>query len=154
MNWQKNRIARKLSFGIGLSLVVAQNPFVLDSTLSSALPQSIANTIQVADIDNDGAIDLILSGYDSTRFGVFFDIINGNSDGTLSIGSQSNQVTYTDTIAKYIGGIGGMDLADVNRDGFIDAYLSGSAQSNLYYNSNGAFSESSDLESMVLSYSD
>lgn len=154
MNWQKNRIARKLSFGIGLSLVVAQNPFVLDSTLSSALPQSIANTIQVADIDNDGAIDLILSGYDSTRFGVFFDIINGNSDGTLSIGSQSTQVTYTDTIAKYIGGIGGMDLADVNRDGFIDAYLSGSAQSNLYYNSNGAFSESSDLESMVLSYSD
>ena len=134
--------------------ILAQNPFVLDSTLSSALPQSIANTIQVADIDNDGAIDLILSGYDSTRFGVFFDIINGNSDGTLSIGSQSTQVTYTDTIAKYIGGIGGMDLADVNRDGFIDAYLSGSAQSNLYYNSNGAFSESSDLESMVLSYSD
>ncbi|MBT3960751.1 MAG: hypothetical protein HOE96_02645, partial [Candidatus Marinimicrobia bacterium] len=58
--------------------ILAQNPFVLDSTLSSALPQSIANTIQVADIDNDGAIDLILSGYDSTRFGVFFDIINGN----------------------------------------------------------------------------
>lgn len=154
MNWQKNRIARKLSFGIGLSLVVAQNPFVLDSTLSSALPQSIANTIQVADVDNDGIQDIILSGYDQSRFGVFLDIINGSSDDSLLIlGSQMYIITFTDTIAMEIGGIGNIDLADVNQDGYIDAYLTGSAQSNLYYNTDGIFSQSSGLESMFLSYS-
>ena len=118
MNWQKNRIARKLSFGIGLSLVVAQNPFVLDSTLSSALPQSIANTIQVADVDNDGIQDIILSGYDQSRFGVFLDIINGSSDDSLLIlGSQMYIITFTDTIAMEIGGIGNIDLADVGGAG-------------------------------------
>ena len=154
MSSSKNRNIRFLLLGLSFSLSVAQNPFVFDSTLSSALSQSVANTIQIADVDNDGALDIILSGYDSTRFGVFFDIINGDSEGNLSMGTQSTIVTYTDTIAKYIGGIGGMDLIDVNRDGFIDAYLTGSAQSNLYFNSNGSFSESSILESMTLSYSD
>ena len=149
-----NRFLKTLILGISVSLGFTQNPFELDSTLTSVLPQSIANSIEIADVDNDGTQDIILTGYDSTRFGVFLDVINGNSDGTISLGSQLRIITYTDTIANQIGGIGGIDLADVNQDGFIDAYLTGSAQSNLYYNTNGEFLESSNLESMVLSYSD
>ena len=156
-----NRLSQflvNLSICIGFSTLQAQNPFVIDSTLSSIFlhtnTHSIANTIQIADVNNDTINDLILSGYDSTRFGVFFDVIHGNSDGSLSVATQSNFITFTDTIAKYIGGIGGIDLVDVNRDGWIDAYLTGSAQSKVFINSGGLFSPSTKLESMTLTYSD
>ncbi len=98
---------------MGLSLLVAQDPFVLDSAGTGSITQSIANSIQVSDINNDGVNDIILSGYDSTRFGVFLDVMLGSSDGSLSQGYQTNFTTYPDTIAEYLGGIGGVDLADV-----------------------------------------
>tara|TARA_B110000914_G_C15485398_1_gene457765 strand:- start:608 stop:907 length:300 start_codon:yes stop_codon:yes gene_type:complete len=79
---------KALILGISVSLGFTQNPFELDSALTSVLPQSIANSIEIADVDNDGTQDIILTGYDSTRFGVFLDVINGNSDGTISLGSQ------------------------------------------------------------------
>ena len=149
-----NRLLRNIAVGIGLSLLVAQDPFVLDSAGTGSITQSIANSIQVSDINNDGVNDIILSGYDSTRFGVFLDVMLGSSDGSLSQGYQTNFNTYPDTIAEYLGGIGGVDLADVNRDGWMDLYLTGSALSKLYLNSSGSFNVSSNLQSMSLTYSD
>ena len=149
-----NRLLRNIAVGIGLSLLVAQDPFVLDSAGTGSITQSIANSIQVSDINNDGVNDIILSGYDSTRFGVFLDVMLGSSDGSLSQGYQTNFNTYPDTIAEYLGGIGGVDLADVNRDGWMDLYLTGSALSKLYLNSSGSFNVSSNLPSMSLTYSD
>ena len=116
--------------------------------------QSIANSIEIADVNNDGYNDIIVSGYDSTRFGIYIDVYVGNSNGTLSRGFQTNYVTYSDTIAEYLGGIGNINIADVNLDGGIDIYINGSARSSLLLNnSSGSFSESSLLPNMSVTYS-
>ena len=120
-----NRLLSKIAVGMGFSLLIAQDdPFTLDSSLTNSIPQSISNSIQVGDMNNDGVNDIILSGYDSTRFGIFLDVILGSSDGTLSQGYQTYYNTYPDTIAEYLGGIGRIDIIDVNQDGRIDIYLS------------------------------
>ena len=85
-----NRLLSKIAVGMGFSLLIAQDdPFTLDSSLTNSIPQSISNSIQVGDMNNDGVNDIILSGYDSTRFGIFLDVILGSSDGTLSQGYQT-----------------------------------------------------------------
>ena len=137
-----------------LSIGIAQDPFIFDSTLSNILPQSISNSIEVADVDNDGTNDIIFSGYDSTRFGVFLDVIKTSSTGSLQQGFSTNFVTYSDTIAEYLGGIGNIKLADVNLDGSIDIYLNGSVMSKLMLNSSsGNFSQSNWLQNMFVTYS-
>ena len=128
-------IIRTFIFGALLCFLNAQNdPFVLDSSLSAVINQSLANDIQVADVDNDGYNDIIYSGYDSSRFGLFIDVYLSSNEGTLSQGYQTNFITYPDTIGEYIGGIGNIDLSDVNLDGYIDIYLNGSAKSKLLFN--------------------
>ena len=169
MKWQ-NRFLLNIVVGTGLSFISAQDTtFVLDSTLSSSLPQSLTNSIQIGDVNNDGINDIVISGYDEfNRTGGFVDVIRGNSDGTLTMDSQTDFGGYPDTIAGYweyygpdslpvgvpIGGIGGVDLADANRDGWIDIYFNGCARSKLLINSSGSFSASTDLENMSLTYSD
>ncbi len=158
-----------LAIGMSLSILSAQDPFELDTTLSNVLPSSLANDIKVADVNNDGVNDIIISGYDEfNRTGGFVDIIRGNSDGTLTIVSQTDFGGYPDTIAGYwefygpdslpvgvpIGGIGGIDLADVNRDGWIDIYYNGCARSQLLINTSGSFSSSSGIQNLSLLYSD
>jgi len=73
---QHYRFLLKIIAGAGLSLLSAQDPFVLDTSLTNVLPKSLTNSIQIADMNNDGTNDIILSGYDETRNGVFFDVIN------------------------------------------------------------------------------
>ena len=76
---RNNRLLRNIAVGMGISLLVAQDPFVLDSAGTGSITQSIANSIQITDVNNDGVNDIILSGYDSTRFGVFLDVMLGLS---------------------------------------------------------------------------
>ena len=126
-------IIRTFIFGALLCFLNAQNdPFVLDSSLSAIINQSLANDIQIADVDNDGYNDIIYSGYDSSRFGLFLDVYLSSNEGTLSQGYQTNFITYPDTIGEYIGGIGNIDLSDVNLDGYSDIYLNGSANQNFF----------------------
>ena len=148
-------IIRTFIFGAFLCLLNAQeDPFILDSSLSAVINQSLANDIQVADVNNDGYNDIIYSGYDSSRFGLFIDVYLSSNEGTISQGYQTNFITYPDTIGEYIGGIGNIDLSDVNLDGYIDIYLNGSAKSKLLFNnSTGSFNESSWLQNMSVSYS-
>ena len=137
-----------------ISLLGGQSPFLIDSTLTSTIPQSISNSIQIGDINNDGYNDIIYSGYDSTRFGLFVDVLTGNSEGTFSINYQRNFPTYPDTIAEYLGGLGNISLVDVNLDGYIDMYVNGSAKSKLLMNVSGnSFSESSMIHNMSVTYS-
>ncbi|MFL3007180.1 MAG: FG-GAP-like repeat-containing protein [Candidatus Neomarinimicrobiota bacterium] len=148
-------IIRTFIFGAFLCFLNAQDePFVLDSSLSAVINQSLVNDIQVADVNNDGYNDIIYSGYDSSRFGLFIDIYLSSNEGTISQGYQTNFITYPDTIGEYIGGLGNIDLSDVNLDGYIDIYLNGSAKSKLLFNtSTGSFNESSWLQNMSISYS-
>ena len=153
MNTHHTRL-RSILTGLMLSILTAQDPFVIDTSLSSSLPQSISNSIEIADVDNDGYNDIIMSGYDSTRFGLFIDVIKVNSQGALTSGFSTNFITYPDTIAEFSGGLGNLDLSDVNLDGSIDIYLNGSARSELLMNSSsGNFSESNWLQNMFVIYS-
>ena len=154
MKWHKQYLHSFLIWAT-ISFLSAQDPFVIDSSLSSSLPQNIANSIELADVNNDGYTDIIVSGYDSTRSGLYIDIRTGSSNGTFSQGYQTNFITYPDTIAEYLGGLGNISLADVNLDGNIDLYINGSAKSKLLFNSSsGYFSESSWLQNMSVTYSD
>ena len=153
MKWHKQNL-RSILIWAALSFSNAQDPFVIDSSLSNSLPQTVANSIELADVDNDGYTDIIISGYDSTRSGLYIDVARGSSNGTLSQGYQTTFITYPDTIAEYLGGLGNMTLSDVNLDGNIDLYINGSAKSKLLFNSSsGYFSESSWLQNMSVTYS-
>ena len=58
-----------------------QDLFNFDSLRTSIIDPVIAADIGVADINNDGIHDLILSGYDDlNRSGLFLEIYNGNSE--------------------------------------------------------------------------
>ena len=45
--------------------------FVMDSIISSIVPQSLSNSIQVADVNNDGHNDIIYSGYDPALWAIY-----------------------------------------------------------------------------------
>ena len=138
MKWHKHYQHSFLIWAT-LSFLTAQDPFVIDSSLSTSLPQTLSNSIELADVNNDGYTDIIISGYDSTRSGLYIDIRLGSNDGTLAQGYQTNFITYPDTIAEYLGGLGNMTLSDVNLDGNMDLYINGSAKSKLLFNSSSGY---------------
>ena len=78
------------------------------------------------------------------------DVLGINTDGVISTFSQSNLVTFPDSIAQYVGGVGNIDLADINRDGYIDIYLNGSASSKVYLNNAGTFSVSNNWAPSII----
>ena len=116
----------------------AQDLFLLSSWHSAKIDQVLARNISVADVDNDGSQDIILSGFDDlNRDGLFLDIYSVT--GPATIDTFQMDVFYPEfdentAIAKYIGGNGGMDLSDFDRDGWIDILLHGSK--NLFLSKN------------------
>ena len=59
MNTHHTRL-RSILTRLKLSILTAQDPIVNDTSLSNSLPQSIANSIEIADVDNDGYNDICL----------------------------------------------------------------------------------------------
>ena len=100
MNWPTLAL-RILVMGFLLPFLYSQNPFLIDSSRSSLIPQSISNSIQIADINNDGFNDIIYSGYDQTRNGLFIDVIHINSEGEFVVRLNSKvgdgTITYPQT---------------------------------------------------------
>jgi len=127
--------------------------FEFSQAVTDSLPQVNANSLQVGDANNDGFNDLFISGYDERRFGLYFDILVGTESGVLSPLSNLEIITYPDTIGEFMGGLGNLALADVNRDGNIDTYINGSAKSYLLLNSSDGFEFTTGLESLSLTYS-
>ena len=116
----------------------AQDLFLLSSWHSDKIDQVLARNISVADIDNDGSQDIILSGFDDlNRDGLFLDIYSATGPTTI----DTFQMDVFDPMydentgfAEFIGGNGGMDLGDFDRDGWIDILLHGSK--NLFLSKN------------------
>ena len=99
MKWPFTSL-RILVIGVFISLTKGQSPFVMDSTLSSIIPQSISNSIQIADINNDGYNDIIYSGYDPTRSGLFIDVIRGNQTLFMRKDEVEASWLWIDSISK------------------------------------------------------
>jgi hypothetical protein len=127
--------------------------FEFSQAVTDSLPQVNANSLQVGDVNNDGFNDLFISGYDERRFGLYFDVLIGTELGVLSPLSNLEIITYPDTIGEFMGGLGNIALADVNRDGNIDTYINGSAESYLLLNGSDGFEFTTGLESLSLTYS-
>ena len=108
-----------LSLASFVSKLNSQN-FILNQALSDSLPNVKTNSIKIIDLNRDGYNDVILSGYDASRYGVYLDIRYGTNDGQLSSGLEYEFITYPDTIGEFIGGLGNISLADANRDGNVD----------------------------------
>ena len=71
----------------------AQDLFVFHEHLSGKIDQVLARNISVADIDNDGSQDIILSGFDDlNRDGLFLDIY-----------SVTGELIYTSTLSNITG---------------------------------------------------
>lgn len=137
------------TFQLGYS----QNAFEFNQQITDSLPQVNANSLQVSDANNDGLNDLFISGYDERRFGLYFDILENTDEGLLSPLSNLEIITYPDTIAEFLGGLGNIALSDANRDGNIDVYINGSAKSYLLINQPSGFGFSTGLENLNLTYS-
>tara|TARA_Y100000590_G_scaffold361959_1_gene418860 strand:+ start:10449 stop:14564 length:4116 start_codon:yes stop_codon:yes gene_type:complete len=143
-----------LSIFLFINIIYAEDIFIYNSSISDSLPQHKANSLELGDINNDNYLDLIISGYDETRNGIFFDVYNGTEIGSYEKSSESYIVTYPDTIAEYLGGIGGVDLSDFNRDGYLDVYQHGSSRSRILLNENGVLNElENDIGSLRILYS-
>ena len=116
----------------------AQDLFILDSVNSAKIDQVLSRNISVADVDNDGLQDIILSGFDDlNRDGLFLDIYSVTGPTTIDTFQMDVfDPEFDENIgfAKYIGGNGGMDLSDFDRDGWIDILLHGSK--NLFLSKN------------------
>ena len=116
----------------------AQDLFDFHEHLSGKIDQVLARNISVADIDNDGSHDIILSGFDDlNRDGLFLDIYNNIGPSTIDtfqIDVLPSLFSENTGFAKFIGGNGGMDLGDFDRDGWIDILLHGSK--NLFLSKN------------------
>ena len=140
-------------FNLFWALLPAQDdPFALDSALTDSLSQSLANTIIAADMNNDNINDLVLFGYDETRFGAYLDIYSGTEQGSISSSYEEHHNSYPDTIAEFIGGLGSIDLSDINRDGWLDAFFHFPVFTDIRLNVDGNLTESGSIESFSLSY--
>ena len=117
-----------------ISSLSSQDFFEYNSELSDVIKQSTASTINVADFNNDGVNDIIVSGYDDlNQEGLFLDIYTVSSSGeidTLQLNVVENlfdyQGNYYAKFSKYIGGNGGLDVGDFDNDGLPDLLLHGS----------------------------
>ncbi len=132
-------MAKTVVLFLFINLIHGQT-FLFNESLSDSLPQSKANSIKIVDVNRDGVYDIIISGYDENRYGLYFDIALGTLDGNLLSAKQEfNQNTFPDTVGEYIGGLGNVTVADIDRDGSIDAYLSGSGYSLTLLNRSDGF---------------
>ena len=129
---------RNFFFKISLSIllvqraVFSQEVFEIDTDRSSILQNIISADIGIADLNNDGVNDIILSGYNKigNQEGLFLNTYSISSTGvidTLQMNLLSNYFTYIpeNHSSKYIGGDGGLSLGDYDRDGLIDVLIHG-----------------------------
>ena len=131
-----------------------QDLFNFDSLRTSIIDPVIAADIGVADINNDGIHDLILSGYDDlNRSGLFLEIYNGNSEGTLDtfqLEIVDHLFDFNQGFARYIGGNGGLSMGDYDRDGLIDILVHGSENLFLSKNLGSSISNNNYMPSLLI----
>ena len=109
-----------------------QGLFNFDSSRSSVFTQSIASSIGVADINGDGINDIAVSGYGyyDNQQGLFLNIYSVSPSGEIDTLQSDVVGDYFAYIpgshsSRYIGGDGGIDFGDYDKDGKIDILVHG-----------------------------
>ena len=118
--------------------LLGQGLFDFDESRSSVIRQSTASNIGIADINNDGINDIVVSGFDNlNQEGLFLDIYSVTNEGlidTFQLDIVDNLFSYNIGFSEYIGGNGGLDIGDFDKDGLADILLHGSE--NLFLSKN------------------
>ena len=118
--------------------LLGQGLFDFDESRSSVIRQSTASNIGIADINNDGINDIVVSGFDNlNQEGLFLDIYSVTNEGlidTFQLDIVDNLFSYDIGFSEYIGGNGGLDIGDFDKDGLADILLHGSE--NLFLSKN------------------
>ena len=118
--------------------LLGQGLFDFDESRSSVIRQSTASNIGIADINNDGINDIVVSGFDNlNQEGLFLDIYSVTNEGTIDtfqLDIVDNLLSYNIGFSEYIGGNGGLDIGDFDKDGLADILLHGSE--NLFLSKN------------------
>jgi Bacterial Ig-like domain (group 3)/FG-GAP-like repeat/Abnormal spindle-like microcephaly-assoc'd, ASPM-SPD-2-Hydin/Protein of unknown function (DUF1573) len=94
-------------------------------------------SVTAADINGDGKLDLISSGYDPSTNATFISVFLGNGDGTFqkALNTATTSYFYTPIVADY-NGDGKLDLAVGSYVGTVDIYLgkgNGTFQAPVYF---------------------
>jgi len=130
-----------------------QDLFNYDILRSKVIKQSIASNIGITDIDNDGVNDIIVAGFDElNQDGLFLDVYDVNTEGvvdTVQLDVASSLFSYNIGFSALIGGNGGLDFGDFDRDGLIDILLHGSENLFLSKNLGSSFSSTNYLPSYL-----
>ena len=118
--------------------LLGQGLFDFDESRSSVIRQSTASNIGIADINNDGINDIVVSGFDNlNQEGLFLDIYSVTNEGTIDtfqLDIVDNLFSFNIGFSEYIGGNGGLDIGDFDKDGLADILLHGSE--NLFLSKN------------------
>ena len=110
-----------LLVSLGVSKTYAQDPFVVDTALSAVLPQSLVNSISLADMDNDGHDDIFLS---QNFFA--YQVETSRSDAGRGLWLSGDGAGNLRTVPGHKSGVlihgeqRGTAVADINDDGNID----------------------------------
>jgi len=122
--------------------------------VSLNLPQLWLGDLEWGDVDNDGDLDLIISGTSSSDSEAH--LMLNNNDGTFTDDPHFNNVTPAHRIAS-------IELADFDNDGFLDFFVAGTnvvgaveTKIAKLYNNNGSgvFSENTNNTFAGVDYSD
>ncbi len=125
------------------------NIFVEDSTLTESLIQFAGGESVWGDIDDDGDIDLVLSGYSPTIGSNFISIYDNDGEGKL------HQVQILDGGFLYgpYGAYGGIALGDYDNDGDLDIFVTGGGISVIFKYSDSEFEMDTENTFPALLYS-
>ena len=95
------------------------------SEISTSLPGMNLGKIKFADYDNDGDMDFVINGWENTTNAPYTKIWDNNGDETFS---ENTNITLNQLW------LGDIEWADVNNDGNIDLFISGTmgADSEMY----------------------
>ena len=145
-----------LAYGTGFEVVLA--PALPSSTIvadweaagaaAKKVPVASAKYIKVADMDNDGFLDIVVAGgktsfpADASKIFIYFGDALTKSSGDYSA-AQWVKVGYLDVDLTYvaIGPILALDVADVDGDGFMDVAVSYANTSKRVYFGKKAYTE-------------
>ena len=111
MKWHRKYLHSFLVWAT-ISFLSGQDPFAIDSSLSSSLPQNIANSIELADVNNDGLEDLYLCQEPGIPNKLFIQMGNG----TLKDYSAKFGVNWLEDSRSSL-------IIDLDNDGYRDLVI-------------------------------
>ncbi|MBI9065785.1 MAG: VCBS repeat-containing protein [Salinivirgaceae bacterium] len=104
------------------------------------IPPAYDGSIKWGDYNNDGLLDLILTGRSTS-------IVNTSSISYTKLFKNNGENSFSEVSEEFPGGGNGdVEWGDIDNDGDLDIVLAGNNVSKIYINNNGTFDEQTTLQ--------